>query len=48
VAALYQKFLGRAPDAAGHAYWAEVILGHGDIALATFLAASDEYFARVR
>ena len=46
VAALYKALLGRSPDAAGADHWAEQILTDGDVALASSLAASDEYYAR--
>lgn len=43
---LYQKFLGRQPDAAGLSYWAGVLESGDDLALAGFLAASDEYLLK--
>lgn len=46
VKALYQKFLGRGPDAGGLEYWAGVLKSGDDLALAGFLASSDEYFSK--
>lgn len=43
----YRLVLNRNPDAAGREYWAEQIRTLGDIVLASFLAASDEYYNRV-
>jgi hypothetical protein len=45
---LYETLLGRSPvgDQAGWDYWANVITTRGDLALASALAASDEYYAR--
>lgn len=44
VKALYKHLLDRKPDDAGASYWAGVVWAEGDLALATWLAASDEYF----
>ncbi len=41
---LYQKLLHRGPDSDGLVYWAGQILTKGDIALATSLASSTEYY----
>lgn len=43
----YRLVLNRNPDADGREYWAEQIRTLGDIVLASFLAASDEYYNRV-
>jgi hypothetical protein len=43
---LYLLLLARQPDEAGREYWVGVLEGHPDIALAVFLAASDEYYRR--
>jgi hypothetical protein len=43
---LYQQVLGRAADRDGRAYWVEQLLRVGDVALAAYLAASDEYYSR--
>lgn len=43
----YLLVLGRKPDTAGRDYWAEQIRTLGDIVLASFLAASDEYYTKV-
>ncbi|MDQ3369367.1 MAG: DUF4214 domain-containing protein, partial [Myxococcota bacterium] len=48
VDALYQSLLHRPSDSAGRDYWASVILTRGDLALASFLAASGEYFTRAQ
>ena len=45
VDSLYATLLNRSSDPAGRTYWAEVIRTDGDLALAAFLASSDEYFA---
>ncbi len=45
VAALYRRLLDREPDADGLTYWSDVLASGNDLALAGFLAASDEYFA---
>jgi uncharacterized protein YkwD len=45
VAAMYLQFLNRAPDAAGLAYWADVLKSGDDLRLAAVLASSNEYFA---
>lgn len=42
----YQTFLGRAPDAAGQAAWAQVLLSHGEGAVRNGIAGSQEYRAR--
>lgn len=44
VANLYDHLLRRAPDQGGQTYWADIIATQGDVALAVFLAASDEYY----
>lgn len=41
---LYVRFLGRGPDEDGLEYWAGVLDSGDDLALAGFLASSDEYF----
>ncbi|HMJ76687.1 MAG TPA: DUF4214 domain-containing protein, partial [Iamia sp.] len=46
VAALYESLLGRAPEPAGSAYWAERVAVVGDLSLARHLAASAEYRTR--
>lgn len=46
VAALYDRFLGRAPEPGGHAYWTDVLADSEDLSLALYLAASDEYWLR--
>ena len=43
VAEQYQELLCRAPDAAGQAYWADVIKGGKDVQLSEFLASSPEF-----
>jgi len=43
---LYQLFLARDPDPDGREYWVGVLGRYPDIALAVFLAASDEYALR--
>jgi hypothetical protein len=44
--AYYQTFLKRAADPAGRAYWAQVLLAHGEGAVRTGIAGSPEYRAR--
>lgn len=46
VIGLYETLLQR-PDAGGLAYWAGQLATKSDLALASNLAASDEYFRRV-
>jgi len=46
VDALYQQVLDRAPDSAGRSYWVDQLLRVGDVALAAYLAASDEHYQR--
>ena len=46
VDALYQQVLSRAADGSGRAYWVDQLLRVGDVALAAYLAASDEYHQR--
>jgi len=46
VARLYDRFLGRGPDRAGQAHWADELLRVDDIVLAVELALSDEFYAR--
>jgi hypothetical protein len=41
---LYHSLLERSADPSGMTYWANRILGEGDLALASFLASSPEYF----
>jgi hypothetical protein len=41
---LYKAFLGHDPDKAGMEYWKGVVQARGDLVLATWLAASDEYY----
>lgn len=48
VEALYTQLLGRAADPGGLSYWTGVIQTRGDLALAAFLAGSDEYLARAQ
>lgn len=48
VRVLYQKLLGRGPDPSGMRTWPPVVRDQGDLALAAFIAGSDEYFARAR
>ena len=48
VGALYQSLLARAPDAGGLAHWTDVLADGRDVDLATFLAASTEYFQRAQ
>lgn len=43
---LYQLLLARDPEPEGREYWVGVLERHPDIALAVFLAASDEYYQR--
>lgn len=43
---LYARFLGRGPDPAGRRYWIDVLGRRQDLALALYLAASDEYYRR--
>lgn len=44
---LYRQILGRPADAGGLAYWSQQLLTLGDVSLAAWLAASQEYFDRV-
>jgi hypothetical protein len=46
VDALYTKLLNRGSDAGGRAYWAGRLLAEGDLALASSLSSSPEYFGR--
>lgn len=46
VVELYQRFLGRSPDQAGLEYWSGVLKSGDDLALAAFLASSDEYLVK--
>ncbi len=48
VQVLYTDLLGRAVDPAGLAGWPAVVAQQGDIALASYLASSPEYFARAQ
>ncbi len=45
---MYLKFLGREPDAGGLAHWTQVLSSGDDLALASVLAASDEYWNRTQ
>lgn len=47
VRSLYRTVLARQPDSSGLGYWAEQLRTIGDVRLAAFLAASDEYYQRV-
>lgn len=44
---LYRQILGRSADTSGRNYWAEQLKTLGDVKLAAYLAASQEYFNRV-
>lgn len=44
VTTLYEAVLERAPDSDGLRYWVDALLRLDDVALAAFLAASEEYF----
>lgn len=44
VVGLYQRILGREPDADGLVYWTDQLLGTDDVRLASLLAASRESF----
>ncbi|MCU1475591.1 MAG: hypothetical protein JWQ64_284 [Subtercola sp.] len=46
VSAMYQTYLGRAPDAGGLQGWVAVALQVGDSGLRSGFTSSDEYFAR--
>jgi hypothetical protein len=46
VDALYSKLLNRGSDPGGRAYWAARLYNEGDLALASQLASSPEYFGR--
>lgn len=46
VGALYQQLLGRAPDAAGLAFWEQRLSSGDESAVAAGIAASDEFFSR--
>jgi alpha-tubulin suppressor-like RCC1 family protein len=46
VDSLYGKLLNRGSDPAGRAYWAGRLSGEGDLALASQLASSPEYYGR--
>lgn len=46
VEALYQQVLDRAADRGGREYWVDELLRVGDVALAAYLAASEEYYQR--
>lgn len=48
VQGLYDALLGRAAEASGATYWAGRVVREGDIALATNLAASQEYYDRAQ
>ncbi len=44
----FAAVLGRSPDPGGHAYWAGQLLVMDDVSLASFLAQSDEFYARAQ
>lgn len=46
VDSLYSKLLNRGSDPGGRAYWAGRLYGEGDLALASQLASSPEYYGR--
>jgi hypothetical protein len=46
VDSLYAKLLNRSSDPGGRAYWAGRLYGEGDLALASQLASSPEYYGR--
>jgi hypothetical protein len=46
LARLYERFLGRRPDAEGQAHWASELLRRDDIVLAVELSLSEEFYAR--
>lgn len=46
VTALYREILNRRPDSSGLSYWGNRLLTVGDVSLASFLAASSEYYRR--
>lgn len=46
VDSLYAKLLNRGSDPGGRAYWAGRLYGEGDLALASQLASSPEYYGR--
>ena len=43
---LYRRLLGRPAEPGGVAHWTPVVLAQGDLALAAWLASSEEYFQR--
>lgn len=45
---LYEKLLHRGPDRPGREYWAAVLAVDDDLALASFLAASEEYYQKAQ
>jgi hypothetical protein len=48
VDALYADILNRAPDAGGRDYWGKQLVTLDDIALASLLVASDEFYSQVQ
>jgi hypothetical protein len=48
VTSLYWRFLDREPDHEGREFWAEQLLREDDLALATFLSGSEEYFNKAQ
>ncbi len=46
VTTTYRDILGREPDRGGRDYWVDRLPTAGDVALAAYLAASDEFFVR--
>lgn len=48
VRAIYRAILGRAGESGGVAYWTPIVLARGDLALAAWLASSDEYYAKAQ
>lgn len=44
VDALFEQVIGRSPDADGRYYWTRQLLSLGDVTLAAWLAASEEYY----
>lgn len=46
VVVMYQQFLRRAPEPAGLEHWSDVLRSGDDLALASYLASSEEYFTQ--
>ncbi|WP_372593542.1 DUF4214 domain-containing protein [Actinotalea sp.] len=46
VESLYRTLLGRTGDAAGVAHWTPIVLEQGDLALAAWIASSEEYYLK--